>query len=70
MNRRVEFRLVNMHELVKERDRRTSFGATPAPPAPGLEPKMPPPPPEQAPPQEQVPPQGQAPQGGTTPEKK
>jgi outer membrane protein OmpA-like peptidoglycan-associated protein len=64
MNRRVEFKLVDMHELVKERDRRTSLGSNPAPPAPGLEPKMPSPAPEQ------VPPQGQAPQGGTTPEKK
>ena len=60
MNRRVEFKLVNMNELIKERDRRMSFGTVPAPPAPGLEPKMPAPPPQQAPP----------PQGGTQPEKK
>jgi len=69
MNRRVEFKLVNMNELVKERDGRMLFGTTPAPPAPGLEPKMPPSP-EQAPPPGQAPPQGQTPQGGTTPEKK
>ncbi len=66
MNRRVEFKLVNMNELIKERDRRMSFGTTPAPPAPGLEPKMPVPPPEQAPPPQQQAP----PQGGTQPGKK
>ena len=41
INRRVDFRLVNMQVLTQERERRASFGDTPAPPAPGLTPKMP-----------------------------
>lgn len=41
LNRRVDFRLVNMQILTQERQRRASFGDTPAPPAPGLTPKMP-----------------------------
>lgn len=64
MNRRVEWKLLNMDVMAKERDRRMSFGSTPAPPAPGLEPKPPTPPQEPAPPQGQQP-QGQQPQGTT-----
>ena len=41
LNRRVDFRLINMHVLTQERQRRASFGNTPAPPAPGLTPKGP-----------------------------
>ncbi len=41
MNRRVDFRLVNMQVLTQERQRRAAFGDAPAPPAPGLTPKMP-----------------------------
>jgi OOP family OmpA-OmpF porin len=48
-NRRVDFRLMNMHVLTQERDRRASFGSAPVPPAPGLEPKMPPAPQEEPP---------------------
>jgi OOP family OmpA-OmpF porin len=40
-NRRVEFRLVNMDELTKERERRASFGSIAVPPAPGLGPRAP-----------------------------
>ncbi|TMQ67145.1 MAG: hypothetical protein E6K77_00035 [Candidatus Eisenbacteria bacterium] len=36
MNRRVEFRLMNMDALTKERERREALGTTPVPPAPGL----------------------------------
>jgi len=36
MNRRVEFRLMNMDGLTKERERREALGTTPVPPAPGL----------------------------------
>ena len=36
MNRRAEFKLVNMDALTRERQRRESFGTTPVPPAPGL----------------------------------
>jgi OmpA-OmpF porin, OOP family len=59
-NRRIEFRLMNQVDFVKERDRRDAFGSTPVPPAPGLEPRMPAPP-DQPPPGQ--PPPGQAPQG-------
>ena len=65
INRRVEFKLLNPHEMVVERDRRMSFGTTPAPPAPGLEPKMP-----SAPQGEPAPPGEPAPQEETTPERK
>jgi outer membrane protein OmpA-like peptidoglycan-associated protein len=41
MNRRIEWKLLNMDEFVREHDRRMTFGGTPAPPAPGLEPKPP-----------------------------
>ena len=41
MNRRVDFRLVNMNAIVAERLKRESYGSTPVPPAPGLEPKAP-----------------------------
>ncbi|HEX7077654.1 MAG TPA: thrombospondin type 3 repeat-containing protein [Candidatus Eisenbacteria bacterium] len=61
INRRVEFRLVNPNVLWQERQRRESFGSTPVPPAPGLEPKMPPAPQGEAPP-----PPGNAPPGGGT----
>jgi outer membrane protein OmpA-like peptidoglycan-associated protein len=40
-NRRVEFRLVNMDALTKERERRLSLGTTPVPPAPGITPRAP-----------------------------
>ena len=36
LNRRAEFRLVNMDALTKERERRESYGTTAVPPAPGL----------------------------------
>ena len=39
LNRRVDFRLINMQVLTQERQRRAAFGDTPAPPAPGLTPK-------------------------------
>ena len=58
INRRVDFRVMNMNVLYKEKVRRESFGSTPVPPAPGLEPKMPPAPEGQAPPA----PEGQAPE--------
>lgn len=65
INRRVDFRVMNMNVLYNEKARREAFGSTPVPPAPGLEPKMPPPPPEgQAPPA----PEGGAPE--TPPDKK
>ncbi len=50
-NNRVDVKLLNMHVLREELARRASFGWTPAPPAPGLEPRMPevPPSPAQAP---------------------
>jgi OOP family OmpA-OmpF porin len=35
-NRRVEFRLINMDALTKERERRQGLGTTPVSPAPGL----------------------------------
>src|SRR5882672_3811479 len=38
LNRRAEFRLVNMDALTKERERRESYGTTAVPPAPGLGP--------------------------------
>ncbi len=68
MNSRVDFRVENMNDLVAEEERRASFGSTPAPPAPGLEPKAPAP--EQAPPQGTPAPEGQAPppQGTPAPE--
>jgi outer membrane protein OmpA-like peptidoglycan-associated protein len=44
LNNRVDVRLLNMQVLSAELKRRASFGSTPAPPAPGLEPKMPSPP--------------------------
>jgi len=40
-NTRVDIKILNMHVLNAERARRASFGSTPAPPAPGLEPRMP-----------------------------
>ncbi|HET9951796.1 MAG TPA: OmpA family protein [Candidatus Eisenbacteria bacterium] len=40
-NNRVEIKILNMNVLSEERARRASFGSTPAPPAPGLEPRMP-----------------------------
>lgn len=46
MNRRVEFRLLNMDELTKERARRESLGTTAVPPAPGLGTRSEVPPPE------------------------
>lgn len=46
MNRRLEVRLMSMQLLTQERARREAFGSTPAPPAPGLTPKMPVPPQE------------------------
>jgi OOP family OmpA-OmpF porin len=64
-NRRVEFRVVNMNVMVAEEARRESYGSTPAPPTPGLEPKAPQQ--EQAPPQGQAPPGEQAPQQQTSP---
>ncbi len=42
LNRRVDFRVMNMNQLHQEKVRRESFGSNPVPPAPGLEPKMPP----------------------------
>jgi hypothetical protein len=33
---------MNMNQLYQEKVRRESFGSNPVPPAPGLEPKMPP----------------------------
>ncbi len=41
INNRVDIKLLNMHVLTAERARRASFGSTPAPPAPGLTPRMP-----------------------------
>ena len=41
-NRRVEFRLINMDALTKERTRRQELGTTPAPPAPGIRRSAPP----------------------------
>lgn len=66
LNRRVDFRVMNMNVLYQEKVRRESFGSTPVPPAPGLEPKMPQTPEGQPPPT----PQGQAPPApeGQTPE--
>ncbi len=61
INRRVDFRVMNMNVLYKEKVRRESFGSTPVPPAPGLEPKMPPTPEGQAPPA----PEGEAPETPT-----
>ena len=52
MNRRVEFRLVNMDALTKERARRESLGTIAVPPAPGLGPRsevVPPPEPMRQP---------------------
>jgi flagellar motor protein MotB len=40
-NNRVEIKVLNMNVLNAERARRAAFGSTPAPPAPGLEPRMP-----------------------------
>ncbi len=48
-NRRVEFRLMNMDALTKERARRESFGSNPVPPAPGLTPRPPGEPPTRSP---------------------
>ncbi|HEY7728583.1 MAG TPA: thrombospondin type 3 repeat-containing protein [Candidatus Eisenbacteria bacterium] len=53
VNRRIEFKLLNAYEYARERDRRMSFGDTPAPPAPGLEPKPPSPPQEGTTPEQQ-----------------
>lgn len=51
LNSRVDVKLLNMHVLTAERERRASFGSTPAPPAPGLTPRMPEVPPvQEAPP--------------------
>jgi hypothetical protein len=58
INRRIDFRVMNMNVLYQEKLRRESLGSTPVPPAPGLEPKMPQAPEGQAPP----PPEGQAPE--------
>ncbi|MGE5176763.1 MAG: thrombospondin type 3 repeat-containing protein [Hyphomicrobiales bacterium] len=52
LNRRVDFRLVNPNVLSQELEKRRSYGDTPVPPAPGLEPKMPKAPEGQAPPQD------------------
>ena len=41
LNSRVDIKLLNMHVLTAERERRASFGSTPAMPAPGLTPRMP-----------------------------
>jgi OOP family OmpA-OmpF porin len=41
LNNRVEFKLLNMQELTAEQARRGAFGWAPAPPAPGLSPRMP-----------------------------
>ena len=41
MNRRIDFRLVNMNVVVADLVKRQSYGSTPVPPAPGLEPKAP-----------------------------
>ncbi|HEU4724928.1 MAG TPA: OmpA family protein [Candidatus Eisenbacteria bacterium] len=41
LNSRVDIKLLNMHVLTAERERRASFGSTPAPPAPGLTPRTP-----------------------------
>lgn len=57
VNRRVEFRVMNMNELYKEKVRRESCGSAAVPPAPGIEPPKPPAQEGQAP----APPQGQAP---------
>src|SRR2546426_7076465 len=56
LNRRVDFRVMNMNVLYQEKVRREACGSTPVPPAPGLEPKRP-----QAP-EGHAPPEGQAPQ--------
>jgi len=40
-NRRVEFRLMSMDALTKERERRLALGTTAVPPAPGLTPRAP-----------------------------
>jgi outer membrane protein OmpA-like peptidoglycan-associated protein len=61
INRRVDFRVMNMNVLYQEKVRRESFGSTPVMPAPGLEPKMPPSPEGQAPPA----PEGTAPEAPT-----
>jgi len=42
LNNRVEFKLLNMQTMVKQLKAREAFGTTPAPPAPGLERRMPP----------------------------
>jgi len=41
LNNRVEIKLLNMQIMSAELKRRAALGSTPAPPAPGLEPKMP-----------------------------
>jgi outer membrane protein OmpA-like peptidoglycan-associated protein len=41
INRRVEFKLLNVNGLIQELDRRRALGTNPVPPAPGLEPRMP-----------------------------
>jgi hypothetical protein len=41
LNNRVEFKLLNMQTLVEQMKRRAAFGNTPAPPAPGLERRLP-----------------------------
>jgi outer membrane protein OmpA-like peptidoglycan-associated protein len=64
VNRRIEFRVMNMDVLHQEKVRRESCGSTPVPPAPSLAPTVPPTPERQAPPA----PEGQAP--GAAPEKK
>jgi outer membrane protein OmpA-like peptidoglycan-associated protein len=55
-NRRIDFRVMNMNDLYKERVRREACGSSPVPPAPGIEPPKPPAPEGQAP----SPQQGQA----------
>lgn len=41
LNRRVDFRIMNMNVMYQERLRRASLGSVPVAPAPGLEPRMP-----------------------------
>jgi len=50
VNRRIEFRVMNMNDLYREKVRRESCGSTPVPPSPGIEPPKPPPTNGQAPP--------------------
>ena len=41
VNRRVEFKVMNLNTVYQERIRREAFGSSPAPPTPGLTPKAP-----------------------------